>query len=181
MKKIVLKGKEFIVRSFSENDLNYSEKFLSYVNDLIDDPEAIVSFKQKKTIEEEKKWLESVLHQVRLSKMIMLVAENENRIVGGSAVSLLSECRDHVAEIGISILKDFRNHGLGSFLLKEIIHGAKDQLKPRPSIIRLSTFSVNRNAVSFYESNGFRAVACIPKQFQFRGEFVDEVVMLYFV
>ncbi len=68
--------------------------------------------------------------------------------------------------------------GLGALLMKEIIKLAKKELRPRPKIIRLSVFQANISAIKLYEKIGFKKAAQIPKQFYYKGKFIDEMVML---
>jgi ribosomal protein S18 acetylase RimI-like enzyme len=178
MEKISCKEVEFDVYRFSADDCKYPEKFLKYVNSLIDDPEAITSFKTRKTLEEERIWLSGVLSAVSSMKMTMLLAECAGNIIGGAAAGLLAEKRSHVAEIGISIVRGYRSFGLGSYMLERIIGDAKKFLNPGPLILRISTFSSNSGAISFYERHRFEKVARIPQQFLSENGLIDEVVML---
>lgn len=181
MEKIILKDKEFTIRKFSENDCENPQKFLVYINSLIDDPEALISLKTKKSIKEEKTWLQNTLSIIKSSKMTMLIAESENLIIGETGVRICPERRDHVAELGISITKDYRGYGLGTLLLKKIIQAAKINLMPQPIMIRLSAFDTNKKAISLYEKNGFKVVARIPKQHKFNNRLIDELVMIHYI
>lgn len=155
------------------------QDFLKYVNCLIEDPEAIVSFKNKKTVEEERIWLSQTIGLIKSGSMVMLVACCAGNIIGAAAISLLRERREHVGELGISIIKGYRDSGLGSRMLRSIITLAGEKLKPHPSMIRVNTFSVNERGVAFYLRNGFKQVATIPAQFQNGDKLVDEAVLLY--
>jgi len=84
-------------------------------------------------------------------------------------------------EFGITIRKDYRRIGLGNYLMKEIIKLAKKELKPKPKIIRLSVFSNNKPAINLYKKHGFKKVAVIPDQLQYKGRLVDQAVMLLYL
>lgn len=182
MEKITLRGKEFIIRNLCENDYERPEKLLNYINGLIGDGSAMLfSTTEKSTIDEEKGWIKKTLLAMASFKVVMLVAELNNSIVGESVVMLCTERKEHVAELGISIIKDYRGFGLGKYLLQRIIGIAKNVLIPRPKMIRLSVFSTNKTAISLYQGVGFEIVASIPGQFEFDGRFVDEIVMVRFL
>ena len=181
MEKVVLKGKLFIIRSLSQGDLKRPEIFLAYINSLIFDQEAMISFSEEKTIEEESAWLVNMLSQVNSSRARIFIAETDGLIVGEAAVCLCPERRQHVAELGVSLIRGYRGYGLGKYLLQKVIDIAKDELVPCPKMIRVSVFSSNDVAISFYQKCGFRAVASIPGQFEFGGRSIDEIVMLKFV
>lgn len=178
MEKVVLSGKTFIIRSLSQDDLKKPEIFLAYINSLVFDQKAMISFSEEKTIEEEMVWLVNMLSLVSLSKARIFIAETDGLIAGEVAICSCPERRQRVAELGISILEGYRGYGLGKYLLQKIVDIAKDELVPRPKMIRISVFSSNDIAISFYQKCGFRAVASIPGQFEFGGRSIDEIVML---
>jgi len=51
-------------------------------------------------------------------------------------------------------------------------------LKPKPKIIRLNLFPTNKPAIALYRKYGFKKVATIPKQIEFQGKLLDEIIML---
>ncbi len=181
MEKLILKGKEFIIRNLCEDDICKPEKLLAYINNIIDDSSAIIPLRVRKTLEQEKEWLMDMLSMLRLSKMVILVAKFNDLIVGGAEVSFFSERKKHIAEFSISIIKDYRGCGLGSHLLSRIIGVAKENLKPKPTIIRLSVFSSNKHAIALYQKHGFKITARIPDRFEFGNQFVDEIIMSKFI
>lgn len=179
MKKIRCNNRIISIGEFSKDNCYSPEQFLEYINSLIDDPSAVVSFKERKTIDDECGWIKSTIHLTSIQRMVMLVAQWNNKIVGSVATSILPERRDHVAELGISIMNGFRGYGLGKYLLREIIAASKKKLMPTPHQIRVSTFGSNSGGIHFYKRHGFKEVARIPNQFQDGNQFVDEIIMLY--
>jgi len=69
---------------------------------------------------------------------------------------------------------------LGKFLMAEALKLAKKELRPKPKVFRLSVFASNKPAIGLYRKLGFKKVARIPKQLQYKGKLVDEIVMLRF-
>jgi ribosomal protein S18 acetylase RimI-like enzyme len=42
----------------------------------------------------------------------------------------------------------------------------------------LSVFSTNKPAIGLYKKYGFKTVTKIPKQIQYQGKLIDEIIML---
>ncbi|MEK9150888.1 MAG: GNAT family N-acetyltransferase [Patescibacteria group bacterium] len=181
MERLILKDKEFIIRNFYEDDIYKPKKLLSFIDNMIDDSDAMITLRVRKTTEQEKEWFMDMLSAIRNSRMAMLIAEFNDRIVGGAEISFCSECEEHIAEFNISIIKDYRSYGLGSYLLSRITDIAEKNLKPKPTIIKLSVFSNNEHAIALYQKYGFDIVSRIPNRFESNGRFVDEIIMLKFI
>jgi len=84
--------------------------------------------------------------------------------------------QSHVGEFGISVRKEYRGIGLGKYLMKTTLKLAKKRLKAK--IIRLSVFENNRVAQNLYKKFGFKKVAKIPKQIQYKRKLISEIVMV---
>ncbi len=177
MRIIHRNGRKIRIRSISRNDLNKVDKFLDFVNSLVDE-NAMIFMKYKKTFAEEKSWLWEKIKSVERSEEVALIAEGENEIVGITSISSHTETEDHVGELSIAIKDGYRGFGLGGELTKEILKEAKERLKVTPKVVRLSVFSNNDPAIKLYEKMGFKVVAKIPKQIQYEGRLLDEVVMM---
>lgn len=177
METKIFGGKKIKIRQISKKDLRNVKKFQVLVNSLIEE-EAQILMNKKITLKEEQKWLEEQIDKVNSQKMVFLFAEYNNRIIGTTRISLHIGRQSHVVEFGIAIRKDYREIGLGSYLMKEIIKLAKKELKPRPKIIRLRVFPTNKPAIRLYRKFGFKKVAKIPKQIQYKGKLFDEIIML---
>jgi len=173
----VLKEKKIKIEKLSEKDLKLVKEFLGFINSLIKE-DAQILFNKKFSLKEEEKWIEEEIENMKKKKQIVLVAKDKNRVVGITDIKLRRGRQDYVGEFGISIRKEYRGIGLGKKLMKEILKLAKKELKPKLKIIRLSVFSTNKIAQSLYRKLGFKTVAKIPKQIQYKGKLVDEIVMI---
>jgi len=171
---------EIIVRSLSQKDLKQAKKFQFFINSLVKE-NVQIKINKKKSLKEELDWLKEYLAKIKKKRVVFLVAEHNNQIVGSTGIELSRGKREHVGEFGISILKDYRGIGLGKYLMSEVIKLAKRELKPKPKIIRLSVFSTNKPAISLYKKMGFKMVAKIPKQINHKGRLIDEVIMLLYL
>lgn len=169
--------KKIKIRLLSPKDIKNAKKFQNFVNSIVKE-KVPVHIKREVSLKEEKKWIERNLEEIRKHNKIFLVAENGNQIVGIAHIDLHPGRQNHVGELGISIRKEYRGINLGNYLVKKIIKLAKETLRPSPKMIRISVFAVNKLAIAFFKKIGFKPVARIPKQLQFQGKLVDEIVML---
>ncbi len=177
MKTKIFDGKKITIREFSKKDLRNVKKFQVYINSAIEE-EALINLNKKISLVQEKKFLEEQLRKVKSRKSIYLIAEANDMIVGTTQVFLGEGRQEHVGNFGIIIRKGYRGIGLGTYLMKEVIELAEKKLKPKPKIIKLDVFPINKPAIGLYESRGFKKVAIIPKQREYKGKLYDEMVML---
>lgn len=170
--------KKIKINQLSEEDFkNYQKKIWNFSISLIKE-NAPILISNKESLREEIKRIKDELKKTKEHKAVFLVAEHKNRLVGIADIVLLGDRQEHIGMLGISVHKKYRGIGLGSYLLKKVIKLAKQELKPKPKIIRISVFSTNKPAIGLYRKSGFKKVAVIPKQIQFQGKLVDEIVML---
>lgn len=180
MKKIFNKEK-IKIRQLSVSDLKRTNDFKKYIDALVFE-DAKILMNQKTTLKKEKQWIKREIKNIEQRKSIVLVAKNKNNeIVGISDIGLEYGRKQHIGELGISIKKNYRGIGLGEFLMKEIIKLAKINLKPKPRVIRLSVFASNSPAINLYKKFGFKKVALIPKMFNYKNKFQDEIVMIFYL
>jgi len=175
METKIFNGREIKIRELSPKDLKRAKDFLNYINSLIEE-DAKISFNKKLTLKEEKEWLRNTLKEIRKKKKIVYIAETHGKIVGISDVGMKDKRQSHVGEFGISVRKGYRGIGLGKYLMEATLKLAKKRLKPK--IIRLSVFENNKIAQNLYKKFGFKKVAKIPKQIQYKGKLISEIVMI---
>jgi len=130
------------------------------------------------TEEQERQWVS--LH-VDAPGKLLLVSE-----IAGSVVGLLSfenEGRKRIAHRGtlhLSVLKEWRDQGIGRALLLSLIRWAEGQ-----NLIEklcLSVFATNDRAIGLYRKLGFVEEGRCPRAVKVGpGQFVDEVLMYRFV
>jgi len=169
------KNRKIEIREFSAKDLKRAKDFLDFINSLIKE-NAKIRANKKLTLKEEKQWLKNTFSEIKKKKKVVCVAESEGKIVGISDVRMESQRRSHVGEFGITIRKEYRGIGLGKYLMGKVLNLAKKKLKPK--IFRLSVFENNKIAQNLYKKFGFKKVAKIPKQIQYKGKLIAEIVMM---
>lgn len=173
----IFKGKEIKIKELSQKDLKLAKNFLNFYNSLIKEEVQIANCKRK-SLAEEKKWLKEKIKGVRAKEKVVLFARDQEKVVGCCGIELLKDRRCRVGELAISIRAGYRGIGLGSYLVREILKLAKKRLKPKIKMLRLEVFATNRAALSFYKELGFKIVAKIPKQIEYKGKLIDEIVMI---
>ncbi len=170
-------SKKIKIRRLSKGDLRNVKKFQDFINSLIKE-DAQILMNKKFSLKEEKSWLEEQLKKIKNRKTVFLAAECDDKIVGTTGIDSSIGRQNHVGNFGITIRNNYRGIGLGKYLMKEIIKLAKKELQPKPKIIRLAVFPTNKPAISLYKKFGFKKVAKIPEQIQYRGKLIDEIIML---
>jgi len=80
----------------------------------------------------------------------------------------------HVADVGISIRKRYRDEGIGTKLLEILIAEAK---KAGHKVLVLTLFEINKRAHAVYKKLGFKDVGVIPEAYSYKGKYEDEIVM----
>jgi len=175
MKTIIFGSKKIIIRKLSNGDLKNVKKFQDFINSFVEE-DAQILYNKKFSLKEEKNWLKEQLQNIKNHKTVFLMAQDHNKVIGTTGIDLHRGREAHVGEFGITIRNGYRGIGLGKYLMKEIIKLAKKELKPK--IIRLSVFPTNKAAIGLYKKLGFKKVAKIPKQIQYKGKLLDEIIML---
>jgi putative acetyltransferase len=122
----------------------------------------------------EAKWKKNLSEAA--SNIYSLVALIDNKIVGqiGMQVNTYPR-RKHTANIGMAVDESFRNHGVGSLMLKEMVSLANNWLAV--TRIELEVYVDNEAAIKMYKNHGF-VVEGTAKSYAFRnGEYVDVLLM----
>lgn len=174
------RGKKVIIQKFSKKHLKKVKEFQEFINSLVEE-DAPILIDKKISLKEEKDWVNSKLNLIKGKKEVFLIAESEGKIIGSTHVSIGIGRQKHVGELGISVAKKYRRIGLGKYLIKEIIKLSKKELIFKPKVIRLSVISANKPAIIFYKKMGFKEVAEIPKQLQYKGKLSGEKIMILYL
>lgn len=122
-------------------------------------------------MEEERRWFE---HGTKAG-MRYLVARVDGKVVGGASIHPQTDKRAHVAEFGISIREGYRNMGIGSALIAELIKIAKQR---EFEILQLSVYATNKRALHVYKKCGFKESGRLARDIRFfDGTYSDTVLM----
>lgn len=163
-------GKSFKVRPAAVDDYDESIKtFAEVASEKV--------YLNTETIDPNTKqiWLERWQNNTKNS--LFCVAEMEGKLVGGIVLNRYSRSpkTDHVLELGIWILKDFRKLGIGGALFTY----ARDWAMKAGFVrkIVLGVFSNNLHAIHFYLSRGFRIEGNRRDVALINGNLCDEILM----
>jgi len=165
-------GKTVLIRNCEIQD---AAKLLKSVKQQIADSIYIPKTEEEFTLteEQEKKWISSFMVA---SNSLLLVAEYEDEIIGN--IDLTGHTRkimQQTAVIGMGMLLDYRNMGLGQLLLKGAIHWAKQN--PQLELLWLQVYTENHLGVSLYKKMGFEENGILKNYFKQDGRYYDNLTM----
>jgi RimJ/RimL family protein N-acetyltransferase len=130
-----------------------AEEFLQTAKTYIKDSEHVLITDENfnPTIDYEVKWIRSFMES---ENSLLLVATHNDKILGN--LDLRGGQRTkirHTAVIGMGMLKEWRNIGLGTLLMECVITWAREN--PVLEILWLQVFASNVAGVSLYKKMGF--------------------------
>ena len=123
------------------------------------------------SIEAERQFLENLGNDPH---SVFYCAWKGDKLIGTANLSGMPRRMSHRAEIGISVLKEEWNNGIGALLMQQLIEYAKNH---GIEIINLEVRSDNAAAIHLYEKFGFRKTGTIPAFFKIGNEYIDFDIM----
>lgn len=177
-KEIVLKdGTKCILRSPIEDDAEVMIKFLKVIAEetyfLSRYPEEVIT-----DVNKEKEMINEVTNS---ESDVMISAYINGEVVGNIGVRALGIHlkMKHRAGLGIAIIKEHWNKGLGNILMEEAIKQGEHMGYEQ---IQLSLFSNNINARHLYDKYGFEVWGIMEKAFKLKDDtYYDEINMRKFL
>ncbi|UUV21968.1 GNAT family N-acetyltransferase [Paenimyroides aestuarii] len=172
-KQIILKNrKTVLIRqaaiSDAENLLNCIKTYIPTSN-FIPKLESEVTL----TVDQEKEWINSFLVN---DNSLLLVAEYENKIIGNiDATGSRRKIMEHTAVIGMGMLQEWQNIGLGTAFLSATIEWARNN--PILELLWLQVYTDNELGVQLYQKMGFVANGIIPNFFKQNNTYFDNLTM----
>jgi len=164
-------GKKVLLRTIRKSD---TLQLLKFINELAAEDTYILA-REKKSLKEEKRWVEDVLKGMRKGKKVVIVAELDGKIIGNFIIHQSTERSPHVGEFGISLLKWYRNLGIGNKMMQVFLRLSK---RMGYKHLILGVFASNKTAIRLYKKYGFKEVARLPKFFLHKGKYVDDIMMM---
>ena len=149
------------------------DDLLKFVNSLVKDNEMVL-INRTQTRKEEVKYLRDIIRENRENFDVHLIAEVDGHAVANASVARKRYKSRHVGTLGISVLKNFRNMGIGQKMMLLLVKFSKE-LGLR--LIILEAFAENKHAIHVYQKTGFRIVGRLPKDILHKGRYVDSVLM----
>lgn len=164
------------IRQLSPKDTNMAVKFKNFLNSLVKE-DAMIYMNVKQTKQQEIEWLKGEIKKIKAKKEVCLIATSDGIVVANATVTLDSYRKSHIGDFAIGIRWGYRGFGLGTFLMERVLKLAKKELKPTPKIFRLGVLQGNKPASRLYTKLGFREVARIPKELEYKGKLIAEIIM----
>ncbi|OGV96616.1 hypothetical protein A2W24_01490 [Microgenomates group bacterium RBG_16_45_19] len=127
------------------------------------------------TLAEETDYLASCLKKMAANWQVHYLAFQDDRLIGSCQVTVQGRRKLHVGAFGISLLKPYRQDGLGGQLARWVIHEA--QTKMHSTLITLEVFANNQVALRFYRQLGFVEYGRLPGGIKYRDQSLDAVLM----
>ena len=125
------------------------------------------------TIEQEREWITSFLTN---DNALLLIAEVDNEIIGN--IDLTGNRRkimEHTAVIGMGMLEEWRNSGLGTAFLDCTIEWARKN--PILELIWLQVYTENKLGVNVYRKMGFVDNGIMKNFFKQDDRYFDNLTM----
>jgi len=169
-------GKKILIETIKKRDLKKIKEFQVFINSLVEE-EAKILMNKKATIKDEKQFIDKALQSIKNKNKVFLIARDGNKIVGNTSIERERWRKNHIGRFGIAIAQGYRGIGLGKYLMSKIIELAKKEFGQDFKIIQLEVYVNNKPAINLYKKMGFKIVAKIPKQIQYKGKLISEFVM----
>jgi len=168
-------GTKFILREPKISDV---KQLMDEINSFVDEPKSGLSINKKMNLKEAKVWLKSVFKEIKKKERILLAVEINKRIVGECGVTREKWKKNHIAMLGIELMKEARGKGIGTTVINELIKLTKKRMKGL-EFIDLSHFDYNKKADHMYQNIGFRHIGRLPKLSKEERAYSDEIFMRY--
>lgn len=165
-------GQQVVVRSIDASDLPV---LYQYILDLMaEDTFILRGPMDSMTMEDEKKYVDGCIAQIEKEDKIHLLAFVDGVFAGSFEVRRGESRKRHTGCIGISMVKAYRNIGLGKVCMQILIDESK---KLGLRLLYLHCFANNPRAIHVYEQLGFVKCGELPGAYAYQGGYENEVMM----
>lgn len=130
------------------------------------------------TVDQERQFIENCSND---DNSRFLIGELNGRIIGNCSVGLVQNKKRylHRAGMGIAVLEDYWNKGIGKIMMQECINWCREKGVEQ---LELEVVTENNRAVSMYKSLGFEIYGTKPRALKyFDGTYADEYNMVLFL
>ena len=166
MEQFALKdGSRYIIRKTTVADAN---SMIEYVYQIASESDNLTFGKGELniTLEQEEEFLESI---TKISNGLHIIADLDGKIIGSLNFTGGGRPRiAHTGEFGVSVLKEFWGHGVGTRLVEYLIDWSRETGIIRKINLRVRTD--NYTAIQVYKKLGFVEEGLITREFIINGE-----------
>ena len=166
-------GKNFFICYLKDGD---AEIMRDYINTISKERTFISYQGEQLSLEEEGRFVNPQIEGIKEGRCVVLLVFSEDKLAGVANLDLGERTSKHIANLGISIAKGFRDEGIGSKLLETLLGEGTKNLKDL-EIIKLTVFSSNAGAISLYKKFGFKEYGKLPSGVKLKEGYVDQVEM----
>ena len=124
------------------------------------------------------RWRNILAANGELDGDLIVVAEVDGAVVGHGRMFTTPGTSAHVADLGLALIAEYRNQGIGSQMLAYLLDWARHKGLHK---VTLGVFASNLHAIHVYEKFGFTIEGVLRQQHRVGGEYVDEIVMAHFL
>lgn len=152
------------------------ETWFSFFPEAEADPSFGLSlYRERPTMEEERKWFTGALQDIENGNLVKIVAEVDGRVVGWCDVRRVAPRthNDHRGTLGICLRRGFRGRGIGKALVAAAIAKSRGKFES----LELTVLTNNETAVRLYRQYGFRSYGRRPSAIKRCGRYFDERLM----
>ena len=162
-------GLHVILRAPRKDDLN---DLYTLHRQLIEE-DAMIGADTQVSMEEMITRHEQLIQGVESDMIFSVIADIDGVAVGQSNSRKRGGRLRHNAGLGVFLLREYRNMGIGTELIKEL----ETQVKEKGvKILYLEVFAISP-AVSLYKRLGYREYGRLPRAIQYKGDYVDCISM----
>ena len=163
-------GQSVVIREAATHDATDIERI---VNSVASEKIYIVPDKSRKD------WDKAIGDIKRRESLIVVALVNEKIIGMAHLVKGRFEKNEHVGELGIVVLKDFRRKSIGTSMMKCLMDWAEKQKGLKK--ISLTVFATNEHAIKLYTNFGFSVEGACKKHYRIEDSYVDDLTMARFL
>ena len=170
------KNRSVELRLLEESDVDSS---LKYINTVSAEDTYIGFSGEQLSFEDEKEYVLNVVKTMKEGSELHLVAVFDNQIVAVCDARRdlsLKKRSAHIAQLGLSVAKDFRGEGLGEKMMTKTIELIPEYL-PDVKLLKLGVFAENTVAITLYTKLGFKQYGVLPGGVLYRGQYIDHILM----
>ena len=162
-----IKLKNGVTAILKTPEISDGEKMLNLIRTASGETEFLARYYEdwaEASVESEEKWIRNNRESENDYVIACFV---DKRVVGCCEISFLCGSKSfHRAGIGISVLSEYWNIGIGSAMFREIIALAKEH--KNTEILELEYVEGNVRAKALYEKFGFREVSVKPNAYKLK-------------
>ncbi len=174
-KPIEVKLKNDKLVTIRSAELSDAKEFLKAIETYIPQSEFIPKLKKEinRTVRQQEEWIDSFIAS---KNSLLLVAEHGNDIIGNlDLTGNKRKIMEHTAMLGMGMLKEWRNMGLGTELISTAVEWAKNN--PILELIWLEVYTDNMLGLGLYEKMGFQKNGIVKKFFKHKNKYSHKMTM----